>query len=633
MPIRNFPGNQIHLDLPAQLTGYRLCPDNSFWSLVTAGGTVINLKDLGLEIFAYNMAGMPPIQNLSTPYGLLGGEYYQRTTVKPRTLTLMCYIQGENLKSLQRIRQALINYVAPNTATQQGAQIKLRYALTDGCGNVIGTTLEMACYYVGGLEGATDNLYQERLALQFIEFAPPSIVELTTQTPGLSFQGSPTANNQYAIRASGGWSFINPAHTPQNAFFDQNNTLWLLGSTSIRNESGSISVATNNLALAAAFDANNRPYVGGSFTSPSPQNYITYYNGTTWTAVGATINNTVRGLAFDNNGILYAVGDFTLPNNRAAKWNGAAWSQLTAGANLNGTAYCIVKGLDGNMYIGGAFTTADGTTVNGIVRYNVKAGTYSALGTGVAGGSAIVQAIAVGPDGRIYIAGSFTSVNGISASNVAVWNGANWQPLGAGINGTLTGIDVSSSGTVYVAGNFTQTGDGAYTLSPGNAQWNGSTWLPMDYKSNTLAFIKRSPDNSRTVLGVAGIIDKYSTATNVNNTGTAPVYPTIVFSGFSSSGTLYALLNNTTGKAIYFTNFSILPNETITLVTTPNNFSITSSFYGNSFLKILPGSDISSFALQPGINSISALADTSGSGTLSLSYKNTHWSFDASGGV
>jgi hypothetical protein len=98
----NIGGRNVHAEAPAAVTGYPLGPVVGFWSLVSAAGSVLNLVDLGIQVLAYTGAGMAPIQNLTTPYALIGGDYYQRTVARPRSITLMCFTGGKSIAELQK---------------------------------------------------------------------------------------------------------------------------------------------------------------------------------------------------------------------------------------------------------------------------------------------------------------------------------------------------------------------------------------------------------------------------------------------------------------------------------------------------------------------------------------------------
>jgi hypothetical protein len=109
-----------------------------------------------------------------------------------------------------------------------------------------------------------------------------------------------------------------------------------------------------------------------------------------------------------------------------------------------------------------------------------------------------------------------------------------------------------------------------------------------------------------------GLFDGQGTAASVTTlvtSGMAESYPTLrVFNRAAVTSRVYQLLNTTTGDGLWF-NYIMQPGEIVTLTTTPGNRSFTSSVRGNIFGAILGGSNIASWRLLPGTNTVSFLAD------------------------
>lgn len=618
---------KIHSAIPGAVEGYELAPGTGkgFWSIVSPTGTVTNLNDLGLQVLAYAGGGMPPVENVSTQLGVLGGSYLQRTVIRPRTIILTCIAQGFNLGQIQRIKSQIIAQVAPYNSLNTSKAIKLRYQLTNYCGDATGTTLEVAVTYAGDLTGQTTNLYQDRFDLQFVEFNPPSIKELTVSQPSLSYNTTRTSTTGVRYRtASGDWKFISFAN-PYVVHYDLTGELWYGNNTTVTNRSASVSQAINNYASAIAHDQNNVVYVGGSFTSP--QNYIMKYSSGSWSAVGATINGPVYHMAFDNSGNLYAAGSFSTPAGSIGKYNGSTWSSL--GTGTNGLVFDIIKGLDGYIYIAGGFTTANGVACNNIAKYTGS--TFVPLGAGTNG---TIYALALLPDGRIVAAGAFSTAGGISCSGVAVWNGTQWQPLNGGLAGTVVDIVANPlNGDIYANGLFLASSAGVSI--PRFGKYTGSVWVPQDASSPVPTDFLFSALDIRASDGELALLSDISAGTfsngvlnTISYTGTADVTPQIKFTG---PGILWAITNYRTGKSIYFNNYTMLAGETATFSFDPlNGISFVSSFYGNVVNRLLPGSDISAFSLLPGDNYIVPyITSATGATKCELIYQNTHFSFEA----
>ncbi|MDW8438564.1 MAG: T9SS type A sorting domain-containing protein [Chloroherpetonaceae bacterium] len=236
-------------------------------------------------------------------------------------------------------------------------------------------------------------------------------------------------------------------------------------------------------------------YVGGSFTTAGgiSANRIARWNGSAWNTVGTSPNDGVSGgsnpiisdfLIFG--GRLYVGGRFTTAGgnsaNNIAWWDGTTWSAVGSGSNngVSGGSSPSVNALavyGGDLYVGGSFTTAGGTPVNNIARWNGSA--WSAVGTspndGVSGGILALASY----NGELYAGGLFTTAGGNPANSIARWNGSAWNAVGSGSNngvgGSLPLVNTLSEhyGELYVGGIFSTAGG-----VPANniARWNGSAW-------------------------------------------------------------------------------------------------------------------------------------------------------------
>lgn len=198
-------------------------------------------------------------------------------------------------------------------------------------------------------------------------------------------------------------------------------------------------------------------------------------------------NGFVDALALDGSGNVYAGGEFTsaggTPVAHVARWDGLQWSALTTG--IDGPVYALVAG-GGYVYAGGNFTTAGGVSASHIARWDGVS--WSAVGSGTNGN---VYALALDASGKLYAGGSFTTAGGTSANCIAKWDGTSWTALGAGMgtDGTVPPgvsailVDDSNNDLVYVGGSF-GTADG---LPVGYiARWNAgsSTWSAMSSGMN-----------------------------------------------------------------------------------------------------------------------------------------------------
>lgn len=190
-----------------------------------------------------------------------------------------------------------------------------------------------------------------------------------------------------------------------------------------------------------------------------------------WSRMNFGVNNTVEAFARGARGELYMSGTFTVANNNASAlsplitanrityWDGERWQTLSTGA-ATGTIYAVAVGPNGYVYVGGTFLTIGGVSTTFVAYWNGSA--WNAM-SGLGGNG--VYALAVSPNGDVYAGGDFTM--SASAANVARWDGFQWRRIGGASGGLDTGsgsrpgiyaVAVSSDGAlVYFGGYFTAT--------------------------------------------------------------------------------------------------------------------------------------------------------------------------------
>lgn len=222
-------------------------------------------------------------------------------------------------------------------------------------------------------------------------------------------------------------------------------------------------------------------YILGAFTSIGgvSANYAAKWTGSTFTALstGPTSASGSQPAAVDASNNLYYGYLISATSARVQKWNGSAWSTLadfTHGSDVRLDA--IAVGPDGLIYVAGQFTNAGGTAITNIAKYNGSA--WSAMSTAPNGR---VRSLAFDKAGNLYAGGDFTTIGGVTVNSIAQWDGSAWSALGAGMTKssgtcTITTLYVSRSGTLYAYGDF----DTAGGVDAKNiAQWNGGGWYPL----------------------------------------------------------------------------------------------------------------------------------------------------------
>ena len=599
-----------------------------------AGGRIVRFKDFGFFLSAVIGLGLATPRNEALAYGQLDGAQYNNTVKPTRSVSFVGRWGDYTPTAMDSGEARLARQIdRDRIATRQPLALCLQARY---CNQDIGEFVTIPrAIYASGLEGTTQELPTEAGNITFSQYFP--YVVGRDGGVSLTVQQTITNTNLIAQRPpTGQWAALGTG-------MDANGVFALLQSPA-----GIL-------------------YAGGAFLDAggSGADDIASWDGTTWSTLGGAtaLNGQVQlhGLAMGPSGILYVVGFFTNAGANAsadfiATWNGAAWGNLSTGSS--GNMYAVTVGNDGQVYAGGlAANTLGGVAVAGIGRWSGAA--WNAMGTGipsgivqklltgpdgaiyaggsfpsiggvgstaglgkwngsawvsigtVAGASATIYDMAFGPDGTLYVVGDFTSVGGVAASYVASYNGTVWTPLGTGADARIRGIAVSPAGNVYVSGLFTTIG--GITPPDHAAMWNGSAWVFLDIDTpwNEIFDIKIKPDGTLVLAGDTAGSSTAAGITTVTNNGTAETPPTIIIRGPSSgSSRIYQLVNTTTGAAIYF-NYTIQSGETATLILDPKNLSFTSTFRGNIYNTILPGSQSAQFVLQPGSNTISFFAAAS----------------------
>lgn len=148
--------------------------------------------------------------------------------------------------------------------------------------------------------------------------------------------------------------------------------------------------------------------------------------------------------------------------------NGSLDSEfLMAGANHEVNAVAVQPG-DGKVLVGGRFSVVNGLAQTGFVRLNTDGSTDASFVrtmTGVSGGGGRVNAIALQPDGGILIGGNFTKAAHRDANNVAridTYGNPDWEFNTAGAKGTdgeVFGIALQPDGKIVVVGSFQNAGE------------------------------------------------------------------------------------------------------------------------------------------------------------------------------
>jgi len=608
-------------------------------ALTRAGGMVVSFRYFGFFLTALIGLGLAPPQNVATEYARIDGGYddYTRKPTRQFTITGNFESRAEYL-SLRQQRGGLSRLLDRDLVAQDQRLVLMR-DVVDECGAIGASTCRLLGKYQGGLEGSTDNHIASVAPITFTQYL--GVVLSDGESGGALDVQDSIANADYFMKRSpaGAWSVpgggtgavVRMLQAPDGSIYIAGNFANWGGNASADNivkydpTTGlysACSTGTNGEVDTLAVLPDGKIVLGGAFTlagGVANTARIAVYDpvANTFAALGTGAStNSVLALAVDSTGNIYAGGSFGAMGGvantlRLAKWTGAAWTALSTGAD--GEVDAIVIGIDRNVYITGQFTNLGAVAALQIGYWNTTSLAFVAMGTGL--NSTGGRALAVGPNGLIYVGGIFTSAGGVSGTgHVAQWNGVTFQGLGGGLNGDVVSLSAGPNGILLAAGQFTGVTGGA-TFPDGAAAWNGAAWTTIGVDtpaiSGRITSVLLTSDNSMYMAYNGTGTATSEGVVTITNPGTARSYPTIILNG-PTSGTsrIWSLINYTTNKSIYL-NLTLNAGEVATLIFTPDNLSFTTTFQVNVASAILPGSNTAEFYLNPGANSFATFAAVS----------------------
>lgn len=609
-----------------------------------AGGRIMNLQELGYLALSILGLSMSPFNVIASPTAQ-GGALYQNTIPQTRSFSLVGVLSARSEQSLDQQRSLLTQYVSPKIL-QRPQPLRLIYENYAQDGKTpISTECDIMCHYSGGLEGQRSSLFQERSSPEFQMFVPyvsrtgvdSAVLAVQEEVLSAAYVIARDRDGNYATIGTGlSGPAILAAVQGDDGYRYAAGTFFTAGGVANTEGIARWNLATlaweaagtgsNGNVFALAKHPDGSIYAGGDFAAMSGvanTRFLAKYNTATntWSSIGTTTGGSgIEAIIIAPNNMLYVAGSFTTIGGVAAaniaSYDGSVWAAL--GTGTNAAVYALAISADGSsVYAGGNFTSAGGVaSTGGIARWAVSGATWNALSSGINGD---VYVMRFGPNQALYVAGNFSLAGGISTNGIVTWNGTTFASVGGGINssGSITHLAFDLAGNLHLVGEFNIAGSVATIDLFGYAIWNGSTYIPGDFRPPGSAdlnsvFIFPNGDlwfghgASGTAITVAN--------TTITYDGTAESYPTFVITGPTSgdAALFYRLVNATTGAGIFF-NLSLLVGEVITLNLDPRSptYGITSSTRGNLTANVLAGSNWADWSLQPGENLISVFAEDS----------------------
>jgi hypothetical protein len=302
----------------------------------------------------------------------------------------------------------------------------------------------------------------------------------------------------------------------------------------------------------------------------------------------------------------------------------------TGVSNVTNGGYALAIDHNNNVYVGGDFVDAGSgpTTVNYIAKWDGSS--WSALDSGT---NASVRAIVIDDSGILYAGGGFTTASGTTVNKVAAWTGSGWYALGeTGVGGGTHGYALAlHEGLLWLGGDFTSAG--GLDLGDLVAIWNGTAFVHVDLDlpgspsvTDIIATSRKAYQNIYLAFTTTGST-AYSVDTTVTNNGTANAYPIVVVwnEGGASNTGLTWLKNEETGATVWM-DYTLQPEEKVTIDFNPQRFSCVSNYFGDVGYTILNGSD-TDFYLLPGTNVITCFTPDA-SVTAGMYWRIPYWSAD-----
>jgi uncharacterized delta-60 repeat protein len=168
----------------------------------------------------------------------------------------------------------------------------------------------------------------------------------------------------------------------------------------------------------------------------------------------------VLAMAVQSDGKILAGGGFEavdgIQRRRLVRFNLNGQIDDAFAPQPNGQVAGLAIQNDGLILAGGSFSSIGGATQRAIARLHPDGARDSSFQPVLLPTSANVVSVAIQPDGKILIAGSFTSVNGVSRGNIArlLPDGTLDSGFAPATEGSIAAMNLQNDGGIIVGGNF-----------------------------------------------------------------------------------------------------------------------------------------------------------------------------------
>ncbi len=180
-------------------------------------------------------------------------------------------------------------------------------------------------------------------------------------------------------------------------------------------------------------------------------------------------NGIVRAVLVQPDGKVLIGGDFTsvAPNggapvtrNRIARFNPDGTLDSAFDPNADASVYAIALQADGKVIAGGFFWYVGGQPRSNVARLDALTGSPDSFNFNAQTSGDLVRVIAVQPDGKVLVGGSFAAIGGQLRNNMARFDPTTGQcdSFNPNANGEVRSITVQADGKILAGGGFTTIG-------------------------------------------------------------------------------------------------------------------------------------------------------------------------------
>jgi uncharacterized delta-60 repeat protein len=228
---------------------------------------------------------------------------------------------------------------------------------------------------------------------------------------------------------------------------------------------------SQNLITAMIVQPDGKILIGGGFNSVNQIGFNGLArlnpNGTTDMTFVPTISSgfpSVLTLALQPNGQIIVGGNFTQVGGVSRQYiarlnpDGSHDTSFMFGTAVNGSVFRIALQPDGKVIITGSFDLVGGVQRRGIARLNANGSLDTSFVAEINNGGSQVAGIGVQSDGKIVLGGSFSQINSVSRSRLARLNidGSLDTSFAAqgGADSTVSALVVQPDDKIVLGGNF-----------------------------------------------------------------------------------------------------------------------------------------------------------------------------------